>query len=138
MWGYRTFTFNGWIRSDGYFDLDASLSVSLSSGGNGFTGTLAVSLSRDSGGYSFFGDADGTLKVFGYTLASLDGWITSTGKVKFTITINAVLFSFSGTVGFDLANSVSFFDGPVAGGTVFFDSNLNLQLDPGEPFAVTD
>ena len=138
LWGFKTFTFNGWIRSDGFFDLHASASVDLSADGNGFNGTLKVGLSRDGGGYSFSGDADGTLKVFGFTLASLDGWITESGKVKFTITIDALLFSFSGTVGFNLANGGSFFDGPVAGATVFFDANLNMTLDAGEPSAITD
>jgi VCBS repeat-containing protein len=134
LWGFRTFTFNGWIRSDGYFDLHASKSVDFSDSGNGFDGSLKVGLSRDSGGYSFSGDADGTLKVFNVTLASLDGWITESGKVKFTIDI----FGFSGTVGFNLANDGSFFDGPVAGATVFFDANLNMTLDTGEPSAITD
>jgi hypothetical protein len=134
MWGFKVFTFSGWIRSDGFFDLTASGSVNLTSSGNGFSGTLSFRLKRDSGGYSFFGDADGQLVVFGVTLASVDGWVTETGKVKFTISI----LGFSGTVGFDLANSGRFFDGPIAGGTVFFDANFNLRLDPGEPSTVSD
>jgi hypothetical protein len=100
LWGFKTFTFSGWIRSDGYFDLHASKSVDFSDSGNGFDGSLKVGLSRDSGGYSFSGDADGTLKVFGVTLVSLDGWITESGKLKFSIDI----FGFTGTVGFNLAN----------------------------------
>jgi len=135
MWGYKFVTFSGYIRSDGLYDLDASTSVSLSSLGNGFTGTLRFELKRTSSGFTFFGDADGTLKVFGFTLLGFDGWVTSAGAVKFTVTILGV---FSGTLGFDLANGGLFFDGPVAGATVFFDANLNMILDEGEPFTTTD
>jgi hypothetical protein len=134
LWGYTTATFSGYLRSDGVFSVTATKSVNLSSAGNGFVGTLVVRLSRTSSGFSFFGDADGNLSVFGVTLASFDGWVTSTGKVKFTISIAG----FSGTIGFDLANNGSFFDGPVAGATVFFDANLNMLLDEGEPFTTTD
>lgn len=47
------------------------------------------------------------------------------------------------TLEFDVDTDVTPFvgvasDGLVAGGTVFFDGNLNGQLDPGEPWVLTD
>jgi hypothetical protein len=135
LFNFVNIEFHGYIQSNGVFDINASASITLGTSSTGLTGTISARLSKTaSGSVSFSASASGTVKVWGFTIASASASVNSNGRA--TVTVGTPVGN--ATLRFDLKNGGRLVDGPVAGATIFFDANFNGTADPGEPMVVSD
>ncbi|HET9220601.1 MAG TPA: hypothetical protein VFR18_26720, partial [Terriglobia bacterium] len=112
--------------------LSGSVGISVGDSNNGASLTLRVSFSNSG---DFTATATGTGKIFGITAGSVSGTLYESGRLGLDFYAAGV---YLGHLDFSLSSSGSALMGPIAGATVFFDSNGNLLPDEGEPSAITD
>jgi hypothetical protein len=136
LFGFRTVTMTGTIRSDGYVSLAGSVSFLV---GNrtvlGADVSLSVGFSLSSGVADFSATASGTGYIAGWAAVTVSGSLNESGRLS--LAFRAGSFGL-GTYAWNLGSGGAVQAGPVSGATVFFDANGNLMPDNGEPISITD